>query len=126
MCLRRWEMARRVVRTSRGNPMMSSPEQQRTLLRLMDSDPDLMDAISTFVGEDLRQMGKQDRLAAYRSYEKAGPALATIVMTARLRREAIEEATFMRGEVDRADRIVLLEAEVAELRGKLDRKASRR
>lgn len=108
-------MARHPRRFSRGVPfVLTSSEQEAFLIQIAQDDELARDLETLFRVTDIRALTKQEQLALLRGAEDVGFGAGFLTAAFKAKKELHNLAAEQRGELAKDDRIVMLEAEVAE------------
>lgn len=104
-------MARRPTpgRLSRGVPYALTETQQKTILKLLESDSIRSD-VSDLIGKDLSTLTIQEQIEAFHTYVDSSFGLALIAQATQIRQEIKESARKVRGEREKDEKIRHLEA----------------
>lgn len=112
-------------RISRGTPYMLNTEEQKALVATLANDPGLQADIETLTHKKFDSLNFGERLIALSTYQEMGHAAATIAQAARAQRDLHNLAQDARGEVSLADRVALLETQLANKDEQLAARADR-
>lgn len=91
---------------------MLSVREQEDLVRCLDGDPELREAVETLSGKSFADMTFQEKVYALAHIQETGRGAAVLAASFRSIRDVRDLAAAARGDIELSDRITLLETAV--------------
>jgi hypothetical protein len=111
-------------RISRGTPLMLTTHQQRAWIATVDDDPEMQRTLSELIGKPWADMGEGHRILAIEAYLEKGYGAAAMAGASRAIDDLHNRTKSHQANGELADRVIVLEARIAELIEERDRQAA--